>query len=120
MKKLSILSAILLAAPAVAFAQTPTDLRSLIAFVGNILNALIPLLIALTLVVFFYGLYKYALNPGGGGGKEGGGNTKLLWGGLVALFIMVSVWGIIRIAQNTFGVNNSAPITIPQVPQAVH
>ncbi len=95
--------------PFVAFAQTPTNLTGLIAFAGDIANRLIPLLIAVALVVFFYGIVQYIL------AKEGA--KDLMIAGLLGLFVMVSVWGIIRIAQNTLGVNNQAPISIPQVPQ---
>ncbi len=99
--------------PFVAFAQTPTNLIGLISFAGDVFNRLIPLLIAVALVAFFWGLVSYIFK--GGEFKENGKNIMIA--GLLGLFVMVSVWGIIRIAQNTFGVNNQAPISIPQVPQ---
>lgn len=114
MKKFAF-SAVLFALPAVAFAQTPTNLLGLINLVGTVLNALIPILIALALVVFFWGLVKYIIS------KKPGEGRSIMIAGLVGLFVMVSVWGIIRLAQNTLGVNNSTAIPIPQVsPQAVH
>ena len=97
------------ALPFVAFAQAPTNLTGLISFAGDILNRIIPVLIAFALVVFFWGLIQYIRT------HKGGKDTMVA--GLVALFIMVSVWGIIRIAQNTLGVSNSAIPTVPQVPQ---
>ena len=97
--------------PLAAFAQTPTNLIGLISFAGDVANRLIPLLIACALVVFFYGLVKYIQ-----GGKLKGAKDIMI-GGLLGLFVMVSVWGIIRIAQNTFGVGSAAPVGIPQVPQ---
>ncbi len=99
----------LYAAPFVAFAQTPTNLIGLIQFAGDVANRLIPLLIAVALVVFFYGIVQYIYKR-----KDAG---KIMVAGILGLFVMVSVWGIIRIAQNTFGVGNAAPVGIPQVPQ---
>lgn len=99
----------LYALPMVAFAQTPNNLISLIAFAGDVLNRIIPVLIAFALVVFFWGLIQYIRT------HKNGRDTMIA--GLVGLFIMVSVWGILRLAQNTFGVNNTAVPTIPQVPQ---
>src|SRR3990167_8265305 len=92
--------AVLYTFPLVAFAQTPTNLIGLISFAGDVANRLIPLLIAAALVAFFIGLvgYIWAAKP-----EEW---TKVMVAGLLGLFVMVSVWGIIRIAQNTFGVNN--------------
>lgn len=101
----------LLAFPAVAFAQTPSNLIQLISFAGDVLNRLIPLLIAAALVVFFWGLVQYVLSGKAKGAKD------IMVAGLLALFVMTSVWGIIRLAQNTFGVNNSSIPSIPQVPQ---
>jgi hypothetical protein len=116
MKKTALLSSLLLAAPFIAFAQATTgnNLSSLIAMAGNILNSLIPLLIALAVVVFFWGLVQYVLKSGG----EGGGNGRsIMIAGLVALFVMVSVWGIVRLAQNTLGVSGGQAPEVPLVPQ---
>jgi hypothetical protein len=113
MKKFAF-SIALFSLPAVAFAQTPTNLLGLINLVGTVLNALIPILIALALVVFFWGLIQYIFKKG----EEG---KNIMISGLVGLFIMVSIWGIIRLAQNTLGVSNSTAIPVPQVsPTAVH
>lgn len=111
MKK-ALAAATLFALPLVAAAQTPSNLTTLIAFVGDTLNRLIPLLIAAAVVVFFWGLVKYIL--GGKGIKTG---KNIMIAGLLGLFVMVSFWGIIRLMQNTLGVDGSVPVIIPQVPQ---
>lgn len=96
--------------PLVASAQGVTDLRSLIGFAGDILNRVIPILIVLALVAFFWGVVMYVW-------KRDAGAMQVMAAGLIGLFVMVSVWGIVRIAQNTFGVANSGgPSSIPQVP----
>jgi hypothetical protein len=74
---------------------------------------LIPILIALALVAFFWGLVRYVWS--GGEFKEGGRNIMIA--GLVALFVMVSVWGIIRLAQNTLGIGSGGALPAPSVPQ---
>jgi hypothetical protein len=113
MKKLA-LSTALFALPMVAFAQTPTNLLGLINLAGTVLNALIPILIAVALIAFFWGLVVYIWKHG----EEG---RQIMVAGIVGLFIMVSIWGIIRLVQNTLGVGNSTAIPVPQVsPTAVH
>ncbi len=115
MKKTAITSALLFALPLIASAQVPSNnLQGLIRWLGDTLNMLIPVLIALALVAFFWGLVKYIWGGGGEGASDGKG---IMIAGLVGLFIMVSVWGIIKLAQNTLGVNNSNAPHYPQVPR---
>ena len=89
--------------------MAPGNLTQLISFAGDVLNRLIPVLIAVALVVFFWGLIQYIRTHKGG--------KDIMIAGLVGLFIMVSVWGIIRIAQNTLGVGSGGPPSIPPAPQ---
>ncbi|MES2202873.1 MAG: hypothetical protein V4474_00915 [Patescibacteria group bacterium] len=89
-----------------------SNIPQLIAFVGDTLNRLIPVVIALTVIIFFWGLFKYVK----GAGKDAASGRHIMIAGLLALFVMVSVWGIIRLMQNTLGVS-VAPVAIPQVPQ---
>ncbi len=110
------LSLALLAMPAVASAQALQPLRNLIVAIGGILNITIPVLIAAAIVVFFWGLVLYIRSSGEG--HEGGRNMMIA--GLLSLFIMVSVWGLVNLAQNALGVSGNASVTIPQVPTASH
>ena len=114
MKKTALIGSVLWALPLIVAAQTAQNLVGLIRLAGDILNMLIPVLIALALVVFFWGLVKYIW--GASGGDEKAEATKIMIAGLLSLFVMVSVWGIIRLAQNTLGVQGSQPIQPPLVP----
>ena len=108
MKK-ALFSAALFAMPLVAFAAVHY-FTGYISWAGDLLNRIIPVLIAAAMVVFFWGLVRYIYKRDS---KEG---RQTMIAGLVALFVMVSVWGIIHLAQNTFIGDNSA-INGPQVPQ---
>jgi Na+-driven multidrug efflux pump len=112
MKKTALIGSAIWAAPLLAFAQTAQNLRGLIGLAGDLLNMLIPVLIALALVIFFWGLVMYIW----GSSKGHGQGKNIMIAGLLALFIMVSVWGIIRLFQNTLGVQGGAPIPPPYVP----
>lgn len=112
-KTLAALSALLLAAPAVASAQSLQPLANLIGAVARLVGALVPILITLALVAFFWGLIQYLVK---GGDKKSVGNGKrlMIWG-LITLFVMVSVWGIVRLGQDALGINPNAGATSPQV-----
>jgi mannose/fructose/N-acetylgalactosamine-specific phosphotransferase system component IID len=107
MKKTVLTATLLWAIPFFAFAQ---GVQGLVNKAGDLLNSLIPLLIALALVIFFWGLIKYSGEGGHGTGRN------IMIAGIVALFIMVSIWGIIRLLQNTLlEGGNGGPIQAPCV-----
>ena len=105
------LGALALSLPTAAFAQE-VDTGSLSDFIGSITSIigtkLIPLLLTLALAVFFYriviSIYKVGDNPK----AVAEGKTLLFWG-IVALFVMVSIWGITAIISNTFGITQVVP-----------
>lgn len=66
--------------------------------VGSILgvfNIILPVLAALGVVFFMYGVVRYVYNRDPKAGKE------ILWS-IVALFVLFSVWGILRLMMSTF------------------
>ncbi|MFQ5540873.1 MAG: hypothetical protein ACE5F4_01350 [Candidatus Paceibacteria bacterium] len=75
-------------------------------FIGNfvrlIINPLIGLLFALALAYFVWGGAQFILNAGSEEGRKKG-KQALLWG-LIGLFVMASVFGILRVVTATFGV----------------
>ncbi len=106
--------------PAVSSAQTPADVCSAplnnVSAVLNLLGciirkSLIPLLVLISVVVFIYGVVKYIGGAGDSKNREEGRNFMIY--GIVALFVMVSVWGFVSILQGTFGLSNS--VLIPQL-----
>jgi hypothetical protein len=115
MKKTVLASVALFVFPFIAFAQSTSagnlgPLKSLVASVNQILNALIPVLIALALVVFFWGLVQYIRKPEISEGKN------VMIAGILALFIMVSIWGIINLVQGALLSNQGqGSVTVPQV-----
>lgn len=73
-------------------------------------KAVIPLLFALGTAGFIWGIIQYYLNPDNEEKRKKG--KSFIIGGLIALFVMVSMWGMVGILTGTFGFTN----TIPQLP----
>lgn len=71
--------------------------------------AIIPLIFSLAFVVFLWGVFKFIASSDVKGKQEG---QKVIWWGIIGLFVMVSVWGIIRILGTTLGVDTTY---IPQL-----
>lgn len=109
MKKTALVSSALLLLPIVASAQKLEPLMTFIQSINNILVIAVPMLITLAIIVFFFGLVKYIW---GSGEKAASAGKNIMIAGIASLFIMVSLWGIIQLAQGAFGVNgnvNSLP-----------
>ena len=74
-------------------------------FIGKIsteiLNPLIAMMFSLATVYFFYGVAQYIWNPENEVTREEG-RTRMLWG-IVGMFIMVSVFGIMRLLITSIG-----------------
>ncbi len=73
-------------------------------------NSVIPLFFALAIVVFLWGMVKFIQNANDSTEREQG-RTFMIWG-IVALFVMVSVWGIVKVFTTSLGISN----VIPQLP----
>ncbi len=70
-------------------------------YILSLLNLLIPIIASLALLSFFWGLAKF-ISKGGSDKSIEEGRSLMVWG-TVALFCMVSVWGIIRFVHQDIG-----------------
>lgn len=114
MKKIA-LTVSILALPLLASAQQLGNVETLVASIGRIVNALIPIVFALALLVFFWGLVGYIW------GKENDkevAKKRMLWG-VVALFVMAMVWGLVRFIGTALGIGEDrAPAVDPLIPRS--
>ena len=84
--------------PAVAFAEAARTFQELAADVVEILDATTAVLIVAGIVVYFYGISTNILNFSDDAAEKV--RTYFFWG-IIVLFVMVSIWGILRLLQNT-------------------
>ena len=84
-------------------------------FTTNIVQALVTLMLGLAVVSFFYGIVQYIWGlREGNAEKAKTGSSFMVWG-LIALFVMFSVWGIIAYAQDLFKIQALRTLTAPSV-----
>lgn len=69
-----------------------------------VINPLILFMFAVAMVYFLYGLAQYFLNPNSEEIRKSS-KSHMLWG-IIGLFIMVAVFGIMRLILGTVGENN--------------
>jgi hypothetical protein len=125
MKKFII--ALLAFSPSLAFAATATasgpNLSYFTGFIESIqklINLALPLIVGLALVAFFWGVGQIIW---GGDDAKKAGKIKIIWG-IVGLFVMVSVWGLVGFLGSILGVgagstNNQNSAVVPTVETTV-
>ena len=116
MKK--IIYAVLSFAPVLALAQPTTTglggVQSLLTALGKIINNVIPVLFALAIVYFFWGLVKY-IGSAGDAKAAAEGKSIMIWG-VIAIAVMASLFGLIAWLQGTLGIGtNSTNVNYPGV-----
>jgi fumarate reductase subunit D len=122
MKKISALL-VSLVTPLVAFAQntfpvytpggnaslvtqnTGGNLVQILAVFKNLINSSIGILVTLALAVFFWGLVRFIFHIGGDGADADKKAKNLMVYGIIALFVMVSVWGLVAWIGSFFGIS---------------
>jgi hypothetical protein len=88
-------------------AITFTNLLNIAVWVKCVIGAIvIPGIFALATVVFLWGVFKFIRASSQVDKDEG---KRFIYMGLIGLFVMVSVWGIIKIASTTLGIQTVVP-----------
>lgn len=113
-------------APLLALAQvtggTPTTctsygqvntIQGLLCKFAEILNAIIPVLVALGVVYFVWGVVQFVISSDEE--AKTAGRNRIVFG-VIGLAVIIGVWGLVNILRNTFGLNNTQNITLPTVP----
>ena len=84
--------------PLVAFAASPTTFKDLVDYAIKIMNSVIGTLVVAGLVLYFFGIVRHMVKKEY---AESAQSRKFLLMGVVVLFVMVSIWGILEILDNT-------------------
>lgn len=87
----------------IAYAASGQAVCGLISKINQvIINPIIGIIFALAVILFFYGVAKF-LFYSENDDKRKEGRSHMIWG-IIGMFIMVSVFGIIRLIMDTLGV----------------
>lgn len=110
MKKfVKVLAGSVWALPVLALAQQ-ADVGYLDSLIGGgkfLLDQLVVFLVALSVVWFIFNVIRYTMSSDED--KKSQAKSQMIWG-IVAIAVIVSVWGLVGLLQNMFGVqdNNTA------------
>ena len=78
----------------------------------DIINRIIvPLAFTLAVLFFFWGMAKYIQSAGD---EKAEGKKMMVWG-VVALFVMSSVWGLVYFIRDELGLDDASNMKIPTI-----
>ncbi len=116
-------SALAALSPLSAFAQGPGPggggglsgtLVPVIQSIIDIVSALVPFMLTLAVLFFLWGLAKFVLAAGDEGARESG-RSIMIWG-VIAITVMVSLWGLVTLLQTIFNIDTTSSYTAPTLP----
>ena len=93
--------------PQVSFAAFD-KIKGLLKDFKSLLDLIIPITFALALIFFFWGLAQFIRSVSDKTIEEG--KNRMKWG-IVALFVMVSIWGIIKYIGDSVGIETGVKST---------
>jgi len=100
----------------IAYAAVPSpSVQSILGLVGGILKSLVPVLIGIALVVFIWNMIGFIANAGDEG-KAKEYKQGMIWG-IIALFVIVSIWGLVYFIISSLGLAQSYNFNAPPIPQ---
>lgn len=119
MKKFTIGLSAAFALPLLALAQTGntspqlTNIQQFATAIGSLVKILLPIVVAIALLAFFWGLARFIFAAGDEVDAKKGKDMMIY--GIIALFVMVSVWGLVQFIGNALGIGSGGTVTPPSV-----
>jgi hypothetical protein len=124
-KKLMVLSGLALGfAPMVAFGVTAAGgcaergsasdgtLFGVLCIIGTFMGAVVPVLIALGVIYFVWGVVSYVIASDEEAKKAG--RDRMIFG-IIGLAVIIGMWGLVNILGNTFGTNANNQVNFPTI-----
>ncbi len=96
--------------------QNFTSFQNAITSISNLIGQVIPLIIGIAVLLFLIGLLRYVTAGADEEAKEAARGMIIY--GIIVIFVMVTVWGFVRILARTFFQDSSyaTPLRGPGVP----
>lgn len=88
------------------------NLETLLKAIGKLVSLATPIVIGLALLAFFWGLVKFIFASSDDDKKDG---KSFMIGGIIALFVMVAIVGIIKFIASAFDVQTGGSLPTPGV-----
>lgn len=89
-----------------------STLSGIIFSLNTLIQIIFGILLGIAVLVLAYGIFKFIARAGDENARKEG-RSFILWG-ILGIFVMVSIWGLVNILVNTLSLNNE-PTTVPNI-----
>lgn len=89
-------------------------LIGLLSVAQTLVTRLVPFAIGVAVIVFFWFLIKF-ITQSSDPAEQGKSKMGMVWS-ILALFVMVSIWGLVGFLGSLLGINQGGNVPIPGVP----
>jgi len=97
-----------MAMPMLVFAKTLTEIMT---DISGLMSTAMPIIISLAVIYFVWALVQFLLKEGE---DKAAAKTSMIWG-IIILFAMISVWGLVNVLVSTFNLDTAVPTVNWQV-----
>lgn len=94
--------------------MTTTSIDTWITAIGDWVQTLAIILVGVALLVFFWGIIRYVM-AGGDEEKRAAGRSLMIYG-VIGLFVMVAIWGLVYFLASVLGIGVGGGVDIPAIP----
>lgn len=98
--------------PFLASAQTGIDTTKITPYTNGIItlinNVLVPLLFAIALITFVWGVYKYFILGAAEEKSRADGRQFVMWG-IIGFVVILSLWALVTVVKDTFNLTGTTP-----------
>ncbi|MFA5744778.1 MAG: hypothetical protein WC887_01030 [Candidatus Paceibacterota bacterium] len=95
----------------VGCSSTICGIGATILYIINVI--LVPVLFAVAFIMFLYGVAQAYIFSKGDSAAVAKGHQLILWG-IIGFAVMISVWGLVNVVSNTFGLSGYYAPELPQ------
>ena len=89
------------------------SLAGVLCRIAYLVNSVIPVLIALAVAYFIWGVIKYVISQDEE--SKGKGRSMMIYG-LIGILVIATIWGLVGLLRNSFDIDATNPQGAPQIP----
>lgn len=113
MNRILVSGSLVVVASLLPYATEAQTLQRILVMISDVMGMLIPMALSAALIAFFWGLAKFILASGNAETRSQG--MSIMASGVGALFVMVSIWGIVALLQRTLGISSVTKVPAPTI-----
>ena len=89
-------------------------LGTMLGIFTKIVNGLMPFIVALAVLFFMWGVFQF-IRASGNEDEVTEGRNRMIYG-IIGIFVMVSVWGLVNLLGGTFALTSEIIPCLPTFP----